>query len=71
MSFARLKEIQRTIAQSSSSCPSNNKKIDNDEEYLQSPSKNKTNKENFTLLIRLKVRFYLLLENVINKERTE
>jgi hypothetical protein len=65
MSFGRLEEIQRTIAQSSSSLRSNNNKIYNDE-HLQSkemPSKNKikTNKEDFTLLIRLKVRFYLFI----------
>jgi len=65
MSFGRLKEIQRTIVQSSSSLRSNNNKIYNDE-HLQSkemPSKNKTktNKEDLTFLIRLKVRFYLFI----------
>jgi hypothetical protein len=75
MSFGRLEEIQGTIAQSSSSRSNNNNKIYNDE-HLQSkkmPSKNKTknNKEDFTLLIRLKVRFLFIFffENIINRKK--
>ncbi len=65
MPLGRQKDISRTIAQSSSSntscLPSNNNKID-DNEHLQSTnmsSNNKTtiNQENFSLLVRLKVRF--------------
>jgi hypothetical protein len=64
MPFDRQKEIQRTIAQSSSfsdtSClPSNDNKTDNDG-YLQSTNmSSNNNNENFSLLIRLKVRFNL------------
>ncbi len=77
MSFGRLKTFQRTIAQStsSSSLRLNNNNNTYDDEYLQSqemPSKNKTkiSKEDFTLLIRLKVRFYFLFvfENAINRK---
>jgi hypothetical protein len=71
MSFGRLEQIQRTIAQSNPSRSNNNKSYD--DEHLQSkkmPSttKTKANKEDFTLLIRLKVRydyffFFLSMKN--------
>jgi hypothetical protein len=66
MSFDREKEIERTIAQSSSSSntsylPSNDNKT-HDNGLLQSTNmssnnETKNNKESFSLLIRLKVRF--------------
>jgi hypothetical protein len=68
MPFGRQEELQRTIAQSSSSSssdttsclPSNDNKT-NDNGYLQSTNMlSNNNKENFSLLTRLKVRFNLI-----------
>jgi hypothetical protein len=72
MPLGRQEETQRAIVQSPSSSISpslrlNNDKLD-DNEHLQptnmsSNNETKNNKENFSLLIRLKVRSYFLLKN--------
>jgi hypothetical protein len=73
MPFGRQKEIQRTIAQSSSSsnttsCLSSNNNKTDDNGHLQSPDMStKNNKENFSLLNRLKVRFNIYF--LLNKSR--
>jgi hypothetical protein len=77
MSFGRSEEVQRTIAQSSPSfLRSNNNNNIYDDEHLQSKkmlskTKTKTDKEDFSLLIRLKVRFglhFLFSKNFLAKE---
>jgi hypothetical protein len=55
MSFDRLEQIQRTIAQSNPLRSNNDERLQSKE--MPSTTKTKTNKEDFTLLIRLKVRY--------------